>query len=160
MAALCLLALAGCDSESPVPAVPPPTARDDFQEVVVRLRHIMGETEASADVPAGAQPTRRQVTAADMQPAADGRPATAKITIRTVPAHAAPLVSEVLAGAETAGDDPDADDLAAAETTVGDEPQAVEVTYRLTHGDDGWRLDETPTDEVERLWFEYALVLP
>ena len=59
-----------------------------------------------------------------------------------------------------AGDDPDADDLAAAETTVGDEPQAVEVTYRLTHGDDGWRLDETPTDEVERLWFEYALVLP
>lgn len=147
----CLLSLPGCDSGGPpVPVPPPPDERAEFEDIVERLRNVIGDTSPTDEVPEGAHATERQITAFELQPSVDGQPATGTITIRTVAATAesAMPIEPGVDPADAKSDDVD-DPVAARETT--------ETTYRLVRGTNGWELAEEPANEVEKLLFEYAL---
>ena len=141
LCAMLLATLASC-SRPPAPIVAPDAERDDLEVVVDRLRNVLGESTPATSIPnVTVVPTTRIVKEYDMQPAADGRPAAATITIRTIPGRAAL--------AEKRGDvDNPAESV---------EDSSTDETYQLAYGEKGWELVEQPQTEVEKLWFVYAL---
>ena len=80
-------ALPGCSQTATLPKPEASSDQDDFDRVVERLRQIIDDTSPAAAVPDGTQPSQRQVSASAITPAADGKPASATITILTLPAH-------------------------------------------------------------------------
>ena len=145
-------ALPGCSQTATLPTPEASSDQDDFDRVVERLRQIIDETSPAAAVPDGTQPSQRQVSASAITPAADGKPASATITILTLPAH---VVEDAAAFAEGDLTIAPEDDQPETDATAAEEGE--EVTYHLVYGKTGWQLADEPAEEFERLWFEYAL---